>query len=655
VALQDIYNDPDRLTRPVKKTKDGWVEITWKEAFKLVIATIKDIQAKHGNDSVALYQGNPTVHNYGSMLFARGLKKVLKTKNNFSATSVDQLPHHIVARDMFGHPLMIPIPDIDRTDYFLILGANPMVSNGSMMTAPNMPGRLKKIQERGGKVVVIDPRRTETATKSDKHLYIRPGTDVFFLAGLINEILNYPDQVNKMPGYVKGLNSLKKTVSSLTPDQASRITGIKTSELKIIAKEFSSADKAVCYGRLGVSTQESGTLCQWFINSLNIITGNFDNPGGHMFTTPAVPVRFPSKKGSDPLWYSRVRKLPEVIGELPVAAMAEEITTSGQGQVKALICSAGNPVLSTPNGQKLNEALKELDFMVSIDIYINESSRHAHVILPPATGLEVDHYDLIFNALAVRNVAKYSTPLFPKQKGMKYDWQIIKALTSGLKSNKTGILHHFMSSWLTPQRMLSIGLKKGPYFKNQQKLTLNKLKKNPHGIDLGPLMPIMPEGLFTKDHQLNLAPDQYTLEFSKLSLASIVQKPGLKLIGRRHLRSNNSWMHNSHRLVKGPARCTALINSVDAREYGISPGQLVKIFTASNSIQLHAEVTEDIMPGVVSVPHGWGHLGDGIQLEVAKKEPGVSINDLTDSNHLDSISGNAVLSGIDIKIEGVQV
>lgn len=651
VALQDIHSDPDRLKKPLKKNGKGWKEITWKEAFDEVYHKISRIRKEHGRDALGVYFGNPSVHNLGSMLFSPLLMKHLRTKNRYSATSVDQLPHHFASQEMFGHLLMFPVPDIDRTHYFLVLGANPMASNGSMMTAAGMPNRIKALQERGGKLVVIDPRRSETAQKADRHHFIIPGTDAYLLACLVHVIVNAKMvEPDNLPSWVDVSSDLSKSFERFTPEVTSKITGLSSGEIETIARELVESKSAVVYGRMGLSTQAHGTLCQWLINLLNCLTGNLDSPGGAMFTKSAIDtVKAVSSKSTmhrRNRWKSRVRGLSEFGSELPVAAMAEEILTEGEGQVKALFVSAGNPVLSTPNGKQLEKALKKLDFMVSIDIFINETSRFADIILPPATGLETSHYDLVFSNLSVRNNAKYSEALFKPEKGALYDWQIMKALISRF-GKKRSLTQKLLFPFINPDTLLDQGLKRGPY-----KLSLNKLKKYPHGLDLGPLQPCLPHRLFTKDRKVQLTPEVMINGLNALDLTS-TENGSLRLIGRRELRSNNSWMHNSQRLVKGPTRCVILINPQDAKKQSIRDGIEVKVTSRVAAIQLTAKITEEMMPGVVSIPHGWGHNREGIKLEIAKKHQGASLNDLTDDQRLDTISGNANFSGVPVTVEPV--
>lgn len=649
VALQDIHADANRLKKPVKKENGKWIEISWKEATDIVTDKLKKIIEEFGNDAIGIYQGNPSVHNLGTMLFSNNFFRKIRSKNRFSATSVDQLPHHFASQEMFGHSLFLAIPDINRTDYLLILGGNPMVSNGSMMTVSGFPRKLKDIQARNGKVVVVDPRKTETAEKADEHIFIKPGTDVYFLAALVNEVLKI-DDLRKLPEWTKGSATIRKIFERFTVETVAGITGITKKQIINVAADFTNAKSAICYGRLGVSTQEYGTLCQWLIHLLNIITGNIDRPGGMMFSDPAInPTQYISPKGTQHQynrWQSRVRKAPEFNSQLPVSVLAEECLTPGKGKILAMVISAGNPVLSTPNGTQLEKAFEGLEFMVAIDIYINETTRYADVILPPATGLEIEHYDLAFNSLAIRNTAKYSSPLFPKERGAKYDWEIFKMLTKKMTKKPYGI-RSLIAGIMKPILLLRYGFHKSKY-----KISLRRLKKEKHGIDLGPLRPCLPLGLFTKDKMVNLAPDLFVSELEKINLLN-QSEDDLVLVGRRHVRSNNSWMHNSTRLVKGPIRCTVLINTVDASMRKIENSMLVEVKSETGKIILPAEVTGEIMSGVISIPHGWGHTRSDVTLGEAVNVAGVSVNDITNDKLTDVLSGNAAFSGVPVTVDPV--
>ncbi|MEL6863147.1 MAG: molybdopterin oxidoreductase family protein [Bacteroidota bacterium] len=644
MGLKDVYYDPDRLKHPVKRVGEEWVTITWEEAFDEVAQRLKNIQDQYGRDSVATYLGNPNVHNIGSMLSLSHWLKTLRSKNCFSATSADQLPHHVASLEMFGHYMMIPIPDIDRSQLMIIFGANPLASNGSMMTAPGMSRRLRALQKRGGRIIVIDPRRTETADKADEHLFIRPGRDVLLLLGMIHTLFDEQlVKLNRVADFTDGLSHLEEAVKAFSPEAVSKSLGMSSEKIRLLAREFAQTPKAVCYGRMGVSTQAYGGLCQWLINALNIITGHLDQEGGAMFTQPAFDYIAAGKKGAFGRWHSRVRQLPEFRGELPVAVMAEEMQTPGEGQIKALMTIAGNPVLSTANGSQLAKAIEQLDFVVAIDIYINETTRHADIILPPATGLEVPHYDMVFLALSVRDSAKFSKPMFEKAEGALYDWEIVKALVQRLGGAAERIVD--------PELMIEKALQFGPYAK--QGLDLQQLKDHPSGIDLGALKPALPHRLFTKDQRIQLAPSLFVNDLKRVEhLLQQKDHPSFpfQLIGRRHLRSNNSWMHNSYRLVKGPDRCTLLLHPDDAQTLSISDGEQVEVQSRVGTVQVKTEVSDTIMPGVVSLPHGWGHHRKGVRLSVASQYAGVSINDLTDEMQIDELTGNAAFSGVWVKI-----
>jgi anaerobic selenocysteine-containing dehydrogenase len=637
-ALIDLHADPDRLKSPVRRSGERWEPIAWDDAFDLVATRLKAIVAEHGDDAVAIYLGNPNVHNSGTMLSSGGFLRALRTRNRFSATSVDQLPHHRAALEMFGHPLLIPIPDVDRTDYFLVMGANPLASNGSIMTAPGMRARMKAVQARGGRVILIDPRRTETAAVADEHHFIRPGADALFLLALVHTVVaDGSARLARLAAFTDGFEELGGAARAFPPERVAERTGIPAETIRRIAREFASAPRAVAYGRIGLSTQAFGGLCQWLVNALNAITGNLDEPGGMMWPRPAYDLLQNAKRGETHAgrWRSRVRNLPEFDGELPVATMAHEMLMPGPGQVRALVTSAGNPVLSTPNGAKLDDALRGLDFMVSIDPYVNETTRHADVILPPATGLEVDHYDVIFHHFAVRNTARYSEALFPIDAEQRYDWQIFEALRERM-TGKTGA---------APAERLDRGLREGPYA-----TSLDELRAHPHGVDYGPMQPCMPDRLLTADCRICLAPPAFVADLARLDVELTAPVPELVLIGRRQLRSNNSWMHNAPRLMRGPDRCTLLIHPDDARKRAIATGDAVEIRSAAGAITVPAEITDAVMPGVVSLPHGFGHARSGVGQSLAASKPGASLNDLTDPERLDELTGNAALSGVPVEV-----
>jgi anaerobic selenocysteine-containing dehydrogenase len=665
VALEDVHVDPDRLRTPMRRKGEHLVPCSFDDAFGEVASRIHAIQQEHGRDAVAVYIGNPAVHNLGAMLYGPQLLRGLRTKNRFSATSLDQLPHMFASFLMFGHQLLLPVPDIDRTSYMLILGGNPLASNGSIMSAPGVKKRLEAIKARGGKVVVVDPRRTETAKLADRHLFIRPGTDAFLLLAIAHRIFALGKvRLGPFAEHVRGLGALADAVRPFTPARASAATGIDEAAIEALADELLAADHAVVYGRVGACTQEFGGLSAWLINALNILTDNFDRPGGAMFTRPAVDaVRavagFGVGKGSYGRWRSRVRGLPEFGGELPAATLAEEILTEGEGQIRALITIAGNPVLSAPNGGALDRALEKLDFIACVDPYLNETTRHADVILPPTSALEHAHYDLALNALAVRNTAKFAPPLFTPPEGALDDGEILGRLLAALETERRGALSRpaLRANALRlvgAERLLDVALRLGPYRGERgpggRSLTLKTLRERPHGVDLGALEPCMPERMPEGHDHIELAPKPMLEDLARLEAQEREVNAGLRLIGRRQLRSNNSWLHNAEALMRGDDRCTLLVHPDDAARAGLSHGKKAKVRSRVGEVEVLVAVTDEVMPGVVSLPHGYGHAREGVKLRVASKKPGVSINDLTDHERVDLLTGNAALSGVPVEV-----
>jgi anaerobic selenocysteine-containing dehydrogenase len=642
-ALADLHHDPDRLRRPVRRDGDTWREMDWDEALDLVASQLRAIQARHGRHAVAVYQGNPTAHNLGLMTYGQLALRSLRTKQMYSATSLDQLPHMLAAMQMFGNQVLMPVPDVDRCDLFICLGANPLASNGSIMTAPDIRGRLKAIRDRGGRVIVLDPRRTETAERADAHHFIRPGTDAVLLLAMIHEV---PQRRGRLK--FTGEAELRAAAAKWPAERAAAITGVPAATIRELARALADTPRAVLYGRVGVCTQEFGGLAAWLCYAINALTGHLDEPGGLMFTTPAIdPVpltRGFGMTGSFGRWRSRVSGKPEFGGELPMGVLAEEIETPGEGQVRALVTSAGNPVLSSPGGPRLERALAKLDFMVSIDPYINETTRFAHVILPPTSPLERSHYDVALALFAVRNTAKYSPPLFERAADQRHDWEICLGLWTRLQVPRLArAVAGKLLGWLGPETVLDAGLRAGPH-----RLSLAKLKAAPHGLDLGPLEPRLPKRLDTADGKVHLAPRVFLDDLGRLEAKA--QPKGLVMIGRRDLRSNNSWMHNSERLVKGPTRCTLLVHPDDAAARGLTDGALARVTSTTGAIELPVETTDTMMPGVVSVPHGWGHGRAGVKLSVAAKAPGVSINDVIDPSRVDELSGTAALTGQPVEV-----
>ncbi|MBT5864211.1 MAG: molybdopterin-dependent oxidoreductase [Ilumatobacter sp.] len=695
-TLKHLHEDPDRLRVPMAKRDGVHVEVTWDEAWSEIEVGLGGVIDRHGRSSLAVYGGNAGAHSLSSMMYLRTLLTGLGTRNRYSASTVDQMPRHVAAGHVFGSPVAVPVPDLDRTDHLLILGANPYASNGSMCTAPDFPGRIERIRERGGKVVVVDPRRSRTAEEADEWVAIRPGSDALLLAAMCNVLVaeSLVDVGPHVAEYLNGLDEFAAAIAPFTPESVVAATGVSAEAIRTLARELAAATTASVYGRIGTTTTEFGSTATWLIDALNILTGNLDRPGGAMFAMPvAGGATTRGKRGSGRGFAigrgaTRVSGHPEVMGEYPVGALAEEITTPGEGQLRAMITVGGNPLRSNPNSELLAEAFDDLEFMVSVDLYLNETTRHADVILPSPSQLQRSHYDLLLLQFGVRNVANYSEPVLPLD-GQPDEWEVISKLTlvaqgmgvdadpasaddraidamvrGAVRSEHSGlhgrdpdeILAELNASGrVGPERMLDFMLRSGPFgdgFGSEPEGTsLDDLLDRPHGRDFGALEPRLPEILRTPSGKVELAPAVFIDDLDRLAAAvpGLVDR-GLVLIGRRHLRSNNSWMHNINVLVKGKPRCTLHVHPDDAALLGLSDGGAASITSRVGSITAPVEVTDSITPGVVSLPHGWGHDAPGAQMRVAAEHAGVNSNVLTDHEAMDPLSGTAVLNGIPVDV-----
>lgn len=644
-AIIDLESDPDRLRQPMRRIGNDWHAIGWTEAFELAGAGLAEAQKSHGPAAVAAYLGNPNVHHFGHIAYMPALLRLLRTPNLFSASSVDQWPHQFVNALMYGHQFLVPIPDVDRTDYFLMLGANPVASNGSLMTAPGIAKRLKALTARG-KLVVVDPRRTETAEIASEHLFIKPGSDALFLVAFVQALIRIgPPRTSRYGDKVSGLDEALTAIGQMDCSELLERTGIDLATVDRVAGEFHAAPSAVAYGRMGLSVQAFGTLCQWLLQIINLYTGNLDREGGCLVNEPAIALTGPgTSPGQRGRWRSRVRGLPEFSGELPVSVLAEEILTPGEGQVRALMTVAGNPVLSTPDGRALDSALEQLDFMVSIDFYINETTRHADLILPPASPLSQDHYDLIFNAFAVRRVARLNAPVRERTAEERADWEIVNGVGAAFAAASG-------KSWQAlppPRTLIAAGLARGG-----SGLSIEDLEAAPHGIDLGALRPSLLSRLETPSGLIEAAPAVLLAELDRLA-----EHPGvspaamdLKLIGRRDVRSNNSWMHNAPRLVKGKLRHQLLMHPDDLAQRRIEAGARVRIRSRIGEIETDVMASDEMMRGVVCLPHGFGHDRNGVRQARARLVSGASYNDLSDPMLLDAACGNAALNGLPVQVE----
>ena len=646
VAIQDIHEDPDRIRTPLKRTAEDWEAISWEEALNTTIERLGRIVDDHGANAIATYMGNPSGHSAGMMTHPVTWFQMIGTRNQFHAGSVDTWPTHLACYLMYGNQWFTPIPDIDRTHHMVIIGGNPMASNGSMMTVPDFPGRIKSLKKRG-KLVVIDPRRSETAKKADEHHFIMPGTDAWLLLSIIH-ILFRDGLINlrHWEGLITGLDEVRDAVREITPEAAARHCGISASEIERLTGEFVASESAVMYGRTGTCTQAFGSIAQWAIQLINLVTGNLDREGGALVTEPAMDLLHqPYAAGSHGGFKSRVSNLPEFSGALPALALSEEILIPGEDQVRGLITIAGNPACGIPDSGRMESALSKLDFMVAIDFYINESTRHADIILPPCSPLERENYDILFYTWSVRNVTRFNTPVFEKPTGAKDDYEIISLL---------------MQLWADRQELPSPGeitptmITDGILQANEKYpgLSVEYLKEHPHGVDLGPLKPSLALRLTSQQRKLDAAPGVFMNDLPRLLETQPHDPQQLLLIGRRHVRSNNSWMNNYHRLTKGRPHNQLLMNPADMASRGIEDGSEVCVSNDTGEIYVTAIACDDLMPGIISLPHGWGQgKFSDLALRLATTLPGVNSNYLASAERYDVPSGNAVFNGIAVDVD----
>ena len=681
-----------RLRQPLIRNEDGsFREASWSEAFEEVEKRLASVLDKP--EALAVYAGNPVAHNFSLSRYIGAFIQLTGITAIYSGGTVDQWPRNVVSALMYGAAWTIPVPDVDRTDFLLMLGANPFDSQGSLLAAPYLMKRLHTLRERGGRFIVVDPRRTGTAERADEWIPIQPGTDAALLLAMV-QVLFADDLVNlgRLVDRVDGLDVLRELCVDFTPEAVEGTCRIPAARIRELAHELAKSERAVVYGRIGTCTQEFGTLASWLIDVLNILTGNFDEPGGAMFSNPIawsmLSLRPPEFEDGFELgrFHSRVRGAPEVLGQFPVSCLAEEIAEPGEGQIKALITMAGNPVLSAPGGDRLDEALPKLDCMISVDNWLNETTRHAHVILPGQSPFEQPHYDEMIWSWAVRNAGKYSPALFPLAEGTVPEWKVLlqlAAMTQGQTAADVDLeeIDNFYFVGLVsmiaeqegspvhgrdvevilaehpepgPERILDFAIRSGPwgdaYGSNPDGLTLERMKQKPNGIDMGALTSRLEEILEIPSGKIELAPGYIVADLPRLNERIAKPNEPLVLVSRRQLRSNNSWMHNVAPLMTGKPRCTLLIHPEDASAAGVQDGGVARVRSDAGELDVPVEVSDEMTPGVVCLPHGFGHDKEGARLSVAAQHAGVCSNILAPGALVDVPSGNAVVNGIPVTV-----
>lgn len=693
LAPQAIYEDPDRIRRPLRRTPQGWQEIGWDEALDEAATRLRAIREAHGPNALGTYIGNPTGHNVGAGLWSGMFIQALGSQRIFSGATVDQFPKNLSCRILYGDAWLFPIPDIERTDFFLCLGGNPAVSQGSLMSAPDMKARLRAMRARGATVVVVDPRRTETAELANQHLFIRPGADAFLLFAMVHTLFAEGlVRPGRLAAFTDGIAEVEKLARDFPPEAVAAVTGIEADAIRRLTRAFAAASRAVCYGRQGTCVVEFGSLASWLVDVVNILTGNLDREGGFMFPRPATGQGEPVAHDTGPVPYARfhscVRGAPEFDGQLPVAVMAEEIDAAGAQRLRGLVTIAGNPVLSTPNGERLGRALASLDFMLSIDIYLNETTRFAHLILPTTTALEEENFDLLFQTTSVRNMVRYSPRVFAPPPEARSHWRVMMEVAARLNGTTADAYDDFMFEGMLatavgqpgtrcahvspelarqklgsehhPLRLVDLLLRSGPYGDafddSAEGLSLAKIRRVPHAIDLGPLQPRLPDILRTPGRRIALIHEILVKDVARLrqALERPAEANSLLLVGRRQLRNMNSWLHNLDVLARGRNRCTLLVHPQDAARLGLSQGGRARVRSRVGEVRPEVEITDEMMPGVVSLPHGFGHVGPDLRLGVAQRDqPGVNANQLADELLLDEPSGTSVLNGLPVEVTPV--
>jgi anaerobic selenocysteine-containing dehydrogenase len=681
-ALGHLHHDPDRLREPMVREGEEWRTVTWDEAFARCEELLHPIVEEYGIAAVTAYIGNPSVHNYSLSRYTGAVAGIPRMPVTWSAGTVDQWPKHLACGLLFGNPWAISVPDVHRTDLFIVMGANPHASQGSLLSCPDLMGEIERIRERGGRTIVVDPRRTGTAERADEWIPIIPGMDAAFLFAIVH-VLDAEGLIRLGPleGRVDGIAEVCAAASEFSPEAVADACGVPADRIRQLARELASTERAVVYGRIGLCTQEFGTIASWLVDVVNVLTGHLDADGGAMWPTPAIwnAGQTTRRRGggiTTGRWHTRVRGAPEVLGQAPISCLAEEISTPGEGQVKALVTIAGNPVLSAPEGDRLDEALSMLDALICVDNWLNETTRHAHVILPGLSQLEQPHCDEALWGLAVRSAARWSPAIFPRDDRPE-EWEILitlGAILAGTPAKDVDIaaLDDVMfagraarygvdaakaidaSDLRGPDRIADLTIRTSPwgdgYGDRPDGLTLETLKDHEHGVDFGPMVPRFDEVIHTASGNIELDSDVITGDLPRLRARVASPPDGLVLIGRRHVRSNNSWMHNVTVLVKGKPRCTLIVHPDDATERGLLDGGTARVTSEAGSVDALVEVSDEIRPGVVSLPHGWGHDRPGTRLSVAREHAGVNSNVLAPGHLLDAPSGNAVVNGIPVEV-----
>jgi anaerobic selenocysteine-containing dehydrogenase len=668
IAMTEVQNDPDRVLSPLRRV-DGRLEpCSWDDAIADIGGRLRSLRDREGLSAAGWYMGNPSAFSSSHPLWVKGFLDAIGSRHYYTASSQDVSNRFAASALLYGSPVVVPIPDLERTSLLLMVGANPLVSHGSLLTAPRIRERLNAIVERGGRVVVADPRRSETA-RAFEHLPVRPDSDAWLLLSLLH-VLFAEDRVDRdaLRRQARDADWLEDLAARFPPPAAAERSGVAPGRIRELARALSEAEGAAVYGRTGSCLGRFGTLVAYLLDALNVATGNLDRPGGAVFGHAAISLDDVAHRAGLATYdshRSRVGDLPEVLGSLPASLMAREITEPGEGQLRALFVSAGNPVLSVPDGRALEAALAELELLVSIDFYVNETAaRHADYVLPATTFLERGDMPLALMGFAVRPYVQWSDPVVEPAGEAREEWEIIDALSRelGVVPLTPAALRRLpgpLARRVTPERLLDLLLRTGPdgdwFGLRRGGLSLGRLRREPSGVALRDEVPtgVLRDKVRHPGGRVRLRHAAIGEEVERLA----ADGPGdgefpLRLIGLRELRSHNSWMHNSPKLMAGDRSHSARVHPADAERVGVGEGEPLRIVSASGSVEVAARLTDEVMEGVVALPHGWGHAGGWRRANAAG---GVNSNELASAapEDLEPLAGMAHLNGIPVRLEAV--
>jgi len=675
VHFDQVQHSPDRILHPMKRLGDRWERITWDQALAEIGARLRALVQSHGPQAVGYYGGASTGVNLIAPLFRGAFFAALGTRSIYGNSSLDCANKFRVCEDMYGHCFRLPFPDVDHSQFLLFLGANPAVSGGGLFHLPNPVQRLRAVVRRGGRVVFVNPRRTETS-RAGEHLFIRPDTDVFFLAAFLNELITrgHVDR-ERVERYMTGFEELRQVVAPWTPERAAAVTGIDTGTLRDLVAAYAAADGAALHMSTGVNQGRHGTLCSWLLECINAVSGNLDRRGGSLmgqgiFDWPAEGKR----TGQSMRTVDRRDGMPTIVGSYPTSLLADDILRPEADRVRALIVEAGNPLLVAPNPRDhLTDAVRQLDLVVSIDLFRNETGNLAHYILPATTFLERADLPYAMHSLLgdtpVRYIC-YTDPILEPPPDVRPEWWIYARLghATGLTLFGSRLRHWAvqLNAWLalsrwgrllaaTPERLISAMLRRSGVGSRRE-----HLRKWPHGRLLEDNQPgtfLGTARVLTDDGKVHLAPAEIVTHARHLEQSyarELQDRERLKLITKRELRSLNSWLHNNPRLVSDRTNYL-YVHPDDAAQLAVREGDLVEVTSAFDAVQVPVRVTDEMMPGTVALPYGWGHA-DADGLSVAQQHPGVNSNHLAGDGlqNVEALSGMSHLSGIVVDVRAVE-